>query len=144
MGNNIHQKGDSRSCGRWDDSWVGYMISCSAERYVNVAKGASQHLYQKVPENTKKFMFHGVTDSLWNMDWQGVSHRWWLDYFPPYFQPQKPLIFMNVACESSMVITPGAKRKSTPALHFCLYTFRKLPKHTLLKIWNLRNWWGLW
>ena len=68
MGNNIHQKGDSRSCGMWDDSWVGYMISCSAERYVNVAKGASQHLYQKVPENTKKFMFHGVTDSFWNMD----------------------------------------------------------------------------
>ena len=42
------RRDDSGSLGRWDDSWVGYMIACSAGRYVNVAKGL-HHLYEKVP-----------------------------------------------------------------------------------------------
>ena len=93
MGNNIHQKGDSRSCGRWDDSWVGYMISCSAERYVNVPKGASEHLYQKLPENTMEYMFHGTP---W-CDWQSLEYGltgWVIDgdliTLPPSLSAQFP------------------------------------------------------
>ena len=102
------RRGDSRSFGRWDDSWVGYMIACWAERYVNgaspfISKNAMKYTKCRIRRGNPCFMVWLAVFLIWT-DW--VSHRWWFDYQPPLstqFQPQKPLIFMNLACESWMI-----------------------------------------